>query len=91
MINKKVTYNKDGTPRKSGSGRKAGSNSFVRVTFSDLSNYIGENTPILVSRVWLENLGISLASNKAEKPKIELTDSQESDTVLYKIKKFDKE
>lgn len=90
-MSKKVTYNKDGTPRKSGSGRKVGSNSFVRVTFSDLSDYIGENTPILVSRVWLENLGISFSSNKAEKPKIELTDSQESDTVLYKIKKFDKE
>ena len=89
MKDKKVTYNKDGTPRKQGSGRKAGSNSFVRVTFSDLSNYIGENTPMLVSRVWLENLGVSFGSSIEEKPKIELTDEEKSDTVLYNIKKFE--
>lgn len=87
MKDKKTTYNKDGGIRKKGSGRKAGSNSFVRVTFSDLNNYIGENTPILVSRVWLENLGISFDSK--EKPKIKLTDKEESDTVLYNIKKFE--
>ena len=89
MKDKKVTYNKDGAPRKQGSGRKAGSNSFVRVTFSDLSNYIGENTPMLVSRVWLENLGVSFGSSIEEKPKIELTDEEKSDTVLYNIKKFE--
>ena len=89
MKDKKITHNKDGTPRKSGSGRKAGSNSFVRVTFSDLNNYIGENTPMLVSRVWLENLGITFDSKAKEKPKIELTDEEKSDTVLYNIKKFE--
>ncbi len=89
MSNKKVTYNKDGTPRKSGSGRKAGSNSFVRVTLAELSDYIGKNTPMLVSRVWLENLGVSFSSAEVEKPKIELTDSDKSDKVLFKIKKFD--
>jgi hypothetical protein len=87
MIDNKVTYNKDGTPRKKGSGRKAGSNSFVRVTFSELSEYIGKNTPMLVSRVWLENIGISIESPK--KSKIKLTDEGESDTVLFKVKKFD--
>lgn len=87
MIDNKVTYNKDGTPRKKGSGRKAGSNSFVRVTFSELSEYIGKNTPMLVSRVWLENIGISIDPPK--KAKIKLTDEGESDTVLFKVKKFD--
>ena len=89
MSNKNITYNKDGTPRKKGSGRKAGSNSFVRVTFSELSDFIGQKTPMLVSRVWLENLGVSLSSENQTKPKIELTESEESDKVVFKIKNFD--
>ena len=64
----KVTLNKDGTPRKSGSGRKKGSNSFVRISFSQLKDYISEKTPITVSRVWLEDLGIISAEEiKLEK------------------------
>jgi len=92
MKDKKVTYNKDGTPRKKGSGRRVGSNSFVRVTFEELKEYIGEKTPMSVSRVWLENLGVlSSHSEIKKKPKIELTDETESDTILYTLKNFNDE
>ena len=89
MKDKKSTYNKDGTQRKSGSGRKKGSNSFVRVTFETLGEYIGQKTPILVSRVWLENLGIS--SGSGEKVKLELTEEEKSDKILFQLNNFNEE
>ena len=55
MIKKNRTLNKDGSERKSGSGRKKGATSFIKVPFLDLKDYIGEKTPIPVSRVWLES------------------------------------
>ena len=61
---KKTTTNKDGKPRKRGSGRKKGSNSFVKVSFSQLKDYIGEKAPMIVSRVWLESLGFIVDRNE---------------------------
>jgi hypothetical protein len=84
MKTKKVTYNKDGTVRKSGSGRRKGSNSFVKVSFSTLKEYIGEKTPIMVSRVWLENLGLNPDNSKNFS--LDLTEESKSDKILFSIK-----
>jgi len=84
MKTKKVTYNKDGTVRKSGSGRRKGSNSFVKVSFSTLKEYIGEKTPIMVSRVWLENLGLNTDNSKNFS--LDLTEESTSDKILFSIK-----
>ena len=94
MKDKKATHNKDGTLRKKGSGRKKGSNSFVRVTFSQLKDFIGEKTPMMVSRVWLENIGITENSSEIVVPKInltqkDLTEDDSSDNILFSVKKFD--
>lgn len=86
MTKKKVTYNKDGSVRKSGSGRKKGSNSFVRIAYLDLKDYISEKTPISVSRVWLENLGIDLDGEKDDKFKVkQSSESDSSSEVENKI------
>jgi len=85
MKAKKETYNKDGTVRKSGSGRKKGSNSFVKVSFSSLKEYIGEKTPIMVSRVWLENLGFNPA--KEQNIDLELTEEEKSDKIVFSVKR----
>lgn len=85
MKAKKATYNKDGTIRKSGSGRKKGSNSFVKVSFSSLKEYIGEKTPIMVSRVWLENLGFNPA--KEQNIDLELTEEEKSDKIVFSVKR----
>lgn len=92
MKDKKATYNKDGSIRKVGSGRKKGSNSFVKVNYNQLKEYIGEKTPILVSRVWLENLGISTQVEDIQ-PKVKkvLTEDVESDKILFSVKKFEEE
>jgi hypothetical protein len=55
---KNPTINKDGTVRKQGSGRTKGSTSFVSVTLGELQPYIGDRTPIVVSRVWLQKIGL---------------------------------
>lgn len=93
-MKEKKTYNKNGTPRKKGSGRKKGSNSFVRVTFSQLKDFIGEKTPMMVSRVWLENMGFEKIPDQLDTPNIklktkDLTEEDSSDNILFSIKKFD--
>ena len=88
MNKKKVTLNKDGSIRKSGSGRKKGATSFVKVPFCDLKDYISEKTPISISRVWLESLGINTNEKSVE---LNLTEDQESDTIQYNLKTFDEE
>jgi hypothetical protein len=89
MKTKKAT-NKDGSTRKSGSGRKKGSNSFARVLFCDLKDYIGEKTPIVVSRVWLESLGIH-SSEEDCSIKLPLTEEKESSKIQFKVKTFKEE
>ena len=93
-MKEKKTYNKNGTLRKTGSGRKKGSNSFVRVTFSQLKDFIGEKTPMMVSRVWLENMGFEKSPDQLDPPNIkletkDLTEEDSSDSILFSIKKFD--
>ena len=90
MKAKKITINKDGSPRKRGSGRKKGSNSFVKVSFGQLKDYIGERTPIMVSRVWLESLGFSVdqestVSIKAQDP------TEEKEKITFSLTEFDEE
>lgn len=46
-------------PRKKG-GKKKGANSFVKVRFVDLKDYISEQIPMTISRVWLESLGFCI-------------------------------
>lgn len=51
------SVNKDGSPRKQGSGRTKGATSFAVVTLTDLKPFIGQETQIPVSRVWLKKIG----------------------------------
>ena len=51
------TLNKNGKPRKSGSGRTKGATSFELIKLADLTPFIGNETPIPVSRVWLKKIG----------------------------------
>jgi hypothetical protein len=41
-------------------GRPAGSTSFVRVNISDLINSMGPNAKIVVSKKWLEEIGLTV-------------------------------
>ena len=90
MKTKKASVNKDGRLRKTGSGRKKGSNSFVKVSYSQLKDYIGERAPMIVSRVWLESLGFIVDSSEATvviKPQ-PMEDKQE---IKFSFKDFQNE
>lgn len=49
--------------RKKGSGRTKGSYSFVRVNWSQLREYVGQSSHVLVSRKWAENVGLFFAAS----------------------------
>lgn len=44
-------------------GRPAGSTSFVRVNAFDLIDAVGKNTKIVVSKKWLEEIGLTIAES----------------------------
>ena len=72
-----TTLNKDGTPRKKGSGKTKGAGCFTKISWRELQEYVGENTLIPVSRVWLRSLDSSLGQitkqeKTAKKPTSEL-------------------
>ena len=90
MKNKKKTLNNDGSLRKSGSGRKRGSNSFVKITYGQLKNYIGERTPILVSRVWLERLGFTI-DQKESTITIKSDPLKEKQEIAFSFNNFNEE
>ena len=52
--------NEDIKKRKKGSGRTKGATSFLNVKIKEISPYIGEETEIPVSRVWLQKIGYKL-------------------------------
>jgi hypothetical protein len=64
-------------------GRPAGSTSFVRVNISDLIDSMGPNAKIVVSKKWLEEIGLTVETPAVtlapireaaeEQPKIEFT------------------
>jgi hypothetical protein len=64
-------------------GRPAGSTSFVRVNISDLLDAVGKNARVMVSKKWLEEIGLTIDAPVAtlapireaveEQPKIEFT------------------
>ena len=61
--------NKDGTPRKKGSGKTKGAGCFTKISWSELQKYVGENTLLPVSRVWLRSLVPSLGQPTKEEAK----------------------
>ena len=90
MKTKKATLNKDGKRRKPGSGRKKGSNSFVKISYAQLSDYIGEKTPMLVSRVWLESLGFTV-DNKDSSIVIKTQPIEEKQEIAFSFNNFSEE
>ena len=74
-----ATLNKDGTPRKKGSGKTKGAGCFTRITWRQLQEYVGENTLIPVSRVWLRELGTSVEQSTNDE--VEATEDPKEEIV----------
>ena len=48
-------------PKKKRRGRPKGSTSFVRVSMSDLLGAVGSKSNVVVSKKWLEEIGLTVA------------------------------
>ena len=47
-------------------GRPKGATSFTRIKLSDLTNYLGEEAPVVVSKKWLEQIGFEVEETPIE-------------------------
>jgi hypothetical protein len=47
-------------------GRPKGATSFTRVKLSDLTNYLGKEAPVVVSKKWLEQIGFEVEETPIE-------------------------
>ena len=47
-------------------GRPKGATSFTRVRLSDLTNYLGNEAPVVVSKKWLEQIGFQVEEKTIE-------------------------
>jgi hypothetical protein len=63
------TLNKDGTPRKIGSGKTKGAGCFAKIKWHQLREFISPDDEILVSRVWLREVG-ALNQRRGSKKKL---------------------
>jgi hypothetical protein len=63
------TLNKDGTPRKIGSGKTKGAGCFAKIKWHQLREFISADDEILVSRVWLREVG-ALNQRRGSKKKL---------------------
>ena len=62
-------------------GRPRGSTSFCRVGLKDLNNLLGEKATIVVSKKWLDELGILVE----EKPKKLLTPTSDEPKIQFNV------
>lgn len=65
-----ATLNKNGTPRKIGSGKTKGAGCFAKIKWEQLREFIQADDDILVSRVWLREVG-ALNQKKGSKKKLQ--------------------
>jgi len=67
-----ATLNKNGTPRKIGSGKTKGAGCFAKIKWEQLREFIQADDDILVSRVWLREVG-ALNQKKDRRKNFKLT------------------
>jgi hypothetical protein len=64
-------------------GRPRGSTSFTRININDLAEQVGSNATIVVSKRWLEEIG--LATIQTASPKAPIREVAEAEEVEEKI------
>lgn len=62
-------------------GRPKGSTSFSNISLEDLNNHLGKNAIVVVSKKWLEQLGIYIE----EKPKKVLTPVSDEPKIRFNV------
>ena len=69
-------------------GRPKGSTSFARVNITDLTNAVGKNASIVVSKKWMEEIGLSVTSAPVKMIAAQTTEETE-EKVQFSVRTFD--
>jgi len=64
---------------KRGRGRPVGGNSFLLIRLSDLSQYLGPQGVVKVSRVWLKEIGLTIDEAEVTIPALPENDTPKED------------
>ena len=74
------------TPKKR--GRPAGSTSFTRIKLKDLADQLGQQATIVVSKRWLEEIGLTVDASPAKTETIqEATEPEEK--IQFSVNTFE--
>jgi hypothetical protein len=74
-----------------GRGRPAGSSSFVRISLADLSNLIGPNGSVMVSKKWLDSIGACMEESTVAAIRPIDEPATEQPKIEFQITSFDSE
>ena len=75
------------TPKKR--GRPKGSTSFTRVNITDLTNAVGRNASIVVSKKWMEEIGLTVTPAPVKVIPAQTVEETE-EKVQFSVHTFDK-
>ena len=68
-------------------GRPRGSTSFTRININDLANQVGSNATIVVSKRWLEEIGLTIQPASPKAPIREVTEEPE-EKIQFSVNSF---
>ena len=72
------------TEKKSNRGRPKGATSFIRIALRDLLGQLGENATVVVSKKWLQEIGVSVKPI-APKPQTITEATEEVERIQFTI------
>ncbi len=68
-------------------GRPAGSTSFTRIKLKDLADQLGQQATIVVSKRWLEDIGLTVDPSSAKQESIKETKEPE-EKIQFSVNTF---
>ena len=73
------------TDKKSNRGRPKGATSFIRIALSDLLDQLGDKATVVVSKKWLEGIGLDVTSESKPNPVDEVKQEEEIERIQFTI------
>ena len=81
----KPRYSSGMTDKKTNRGRPKGATSFVRIALSDLLGHLGEKATVVVSKKWLEGIGMDINPTPKTSPVDEVENEEEVERIQFTI------
>jgi hypothetical protein len=71
------------TEKKSNRGRPKGATSFARIALSDLLGQLGNKATVVVSKKWLEGIGVDINATPKTSPVNEVQHEEEIEKIQF--------